>query len=461
MNEENIMHRPFTAEIAAFFKKMDLTLVVVDDDPTGTQTVHDVPVLGHWSEEAFLKEFEEETPMVFVLANTRSLTEKQAVSRARTIGACIKKASEKSRRKFLLVSRSDSTLRGHFPSEVHALAEGAGQANMPIILTPAFFEGGRVTIDDVHYILEDGIRTPVSETPFAKDKSFGYAHADLKLWTEEKSKGAIPAKEVKSLSIAQISAGKNEILAVLTALKPGQVLVLNSANYAHMETFIMALQEAIQQGSRFAFRTGASFVSAFGGIGPKPWIPRQLPNPQHGGLVIVGSYVPKSTRQLEVLLKADGLSEFPISVARIIDSTRPLIKEIDVIVQDLESKIAQGKTPVVYTSRELVSGDTAEESLSIGEKVNTFLVTLLECLSVQPSFIIGKGGITSNDLAVKSLKMKRGMVAGQILPGVPVWELEPDNKFPHTPYVVFPGNVGDDKGLYTVYQKFNEARSRQ
>ncbi len=452
------MHRPFTAEIAAFFKKMDLTLVVVDDDPTGTQTVHDVPVLGHWSEEAFFKEFEEKTPMVFVLANTRSLPEKHAVARARTIGSCIKRASEKSGRKFLVVSRSDSTLRGHFPSEVHALTEGAAQVNMPIILTPAFFEGGRVTIDDVHYILEDRTLTPVSETPFAKDKSFGYAHADLKLWTEEKSKGAIPAKVVKSLSTTQINSGKKVILEVLEGLKPGEVLVLNSANYTQMETFILALQEAIHKGNRFAFRTGASFVSAFGGIGPKPWVPMQLPNPQHGGLVIVGSHVPKSTRQLEELLKAEGLGEVPIRVDRIIDSAHPLINEIDSFVQELERQIKQGKTPVVYTSRELVSGETPEESLSIGEKVNTFLVTLLERLSIQPSFIIGKGGITSNDLAVKSLKMKRGMVAGQILPGVPVWELEPDNKFPHTPYVVFPGNVGDDKGLYTVYQKFNEAR---
>jgi uncharacterized protein YgbK (DUF1537 family) len=459
--EENIMHRPYTAEIAKFFNQMDCTLVVVDDDPTGTQTVHDVPVLGHWSEQAFLKEFEARTNLVFVLANTRSLTEPQAVSRAGTIGECIKKAAEKSGRNFLVVSRSDSTLRGHFPAEVHALTEGAGQSGLPIILTPAFFEGGRVTIDDVHYILENGMRTPVSETPFAKDKSFGYTHADLKLWTEEKSMGSIPAKEVKSLSISQINNGNDEILAVLTSLKPGQVLVLNVANYAQMETFVMALQEAIQKGSRFAFRTGASFVSAFGGIGPKPWVPMKLPHPNHGGIVIVGSYVPKSTRQLEELLKADGLSEFPISVARIIDSVRPLIKEIDSIVQELESNIKQGKTPVVFTSRELVSGDTADESLSIGEKVNDFLVGLLERLSVQPSFIIGKGGITSNDLAVKSLKMKRGMVAGQILPGVPVWELEPDNKFPHTPYVVFPGNVGDDKGLLSAYQLFNESRNRQ
>ncbi len=461
MDESGILHRPYTERIAAFFKQLDFTLVVVDDDPTGTQTVHDVPVLGHWSVDAFLKEFQAKTPMVFVLANTRSLSEAHAVSRAREIGNCIKEASAKTGRKFLIVSRSDSTLRGHFPSEVHALTEGAGQANRPIILTPAFFEGGRVTIDDVHYILEDGKKIPVSETPFAKDKSFGYTQSDLKLWTVEKSKGAINGKHVKSLSIEQINAGTAQIGLELTSLAPGEVLVVNVANYTHMETFIMALQEAIHSGNKFAFRTGASFVSAFGGIGSKPWTPQHLPNPHHGGLVIVGSYVPKSTRQLEALLKAEGLSEFPIPVNRIIDRKAPLINELDEIVIEVENKIKQGKTPVVYTSRELISGNTSEESLTIGEQVNSFLVTLLEHICIQPSFIIGKGGITSNDLAVKSLKMKRGMVAGQILPGVPVWELEPDNKFPRTPYVVFPGNVGDDKGLYTVYQMFHKTRVAQ
>ncbi|WP_114750336.1 four-carbon acid sugar kinase family protein [Pleomorphovibrio marinus] len=459
MDKARLLERPHTAEIAALFKRLDCTLVVVDDDPTGTQTVHDVPVLGHWSEQAFLDEFKVGTPLLFVLANTRSLTQTKAMARAREIGQNIKKASEQIGRKFLTVSRSDSTLRGHFPEEVYALTEGAGQSDLPIILTPAFFEGGRVTMDDTHYILEEDTRIPVAETPFAKDKSFGYSHSNLKMWTEEKTKGKVKASEVKSLSLSQIASGQELIANVLKQLKPGEVLVLNAANYTDMEAFVLALHKVLIEGKRFAFRTGASFVCAFGGIGPKPWVPETLPNPSHGGLVVVGSYVPKSTRQLEELLKAEGLFAVPLSVERIIHDANPLINEIDSFVDQLESKINQGITPVVYTSRELVSGSTSDESLAIGEKVNDFLVTLVERLSVQPSFIIGKGGITSNDLAVKSLKMKRGMVVGQVLAGVPVWELGTENKFPSTPYVVFPGNVGDDKGLYTVYHHFNQTRT--
>lgn len=442
------------------FKQLGRTLVVVDDDPTGTQTVHDVPVLGHWTAEAFEDEFKLETPLFFVLANTRSLPGGKAIARAKEIGQSIKIASEKTGRNFLVVSRSDSTLRGHFPEEVYALTEGAGQPGLPIILTPAFFEGGRVTIDDVHYILEGGNRIPVAETPFAKDKSFGFSHSDLKHWTEEKSKGNIKAKEVKSLSLEQIASGSEKILGTLRELRSGEVMVVNAATYSDMEAFVQALHKALIEGNDYAFRTAASFVSAFAGIGPKPWNPVRLPQPAHGGLVVVGSYVPKSTRQLEELLKADGVIGFPLSVKRIIDESNPLMNALDGIVRKIEKHIKEGNTPVVYTSRELVSGSTPEESLSIGEKVNDFIVALVDRLKLQPSFIIGKGGITSNDLAVKSLKMKRGIVAGQVLPGVPVWELEANNKFPKTPYVVFPGNVGDDEGLLTVYNKLNQTRLR-
>ena len=74
-------------------------------------------------------------------------------------------------------------------------------------------------------------------------------------------------------------------------------------------------------------------------------------------------------------------------------------------------------------------------------------------LEVRPRYLIAKGGITSSDLATKGLGVKRARVLGQILPGVPVWELGPETKFPGLPYVVFPGNVGGPEALQDAVQK--------
>ena len=57
-------------------------------------------------------------------------------------------------------------------------------------------------------------------------------------------------------------------------------------------------------------------------------------------------------------------------------------------------------------------------------------------------FIIA-GGITSSDVGTKALAVKKANVLGQIKPGIPVWQTGEESKFPMTPYVIFPGNVGE------------------
>ena len=39
---------------------------------------------------------------------------------------------------------------------------------------------------------------------------------------------------------------------------------------------------------------------------------------------------------------------------------------------------------------------------------------------------------------------------GQIQPGIPVWKLGPESRFPGLPYIIFPGNVGSDDTLKKV-----------
>ncbi|HEX5913879.1 MAG TPA: nucleotide-binding domain containing protein, partial [Rubrobacter sp.] len=53
----------------------------------------------------------------------------------------------------------------------------------------------------------------------------------------------------------------------------------------------------------------------------------------------------------------------------------------------------------------------------------------------------------------------RAEVAGQMLPGiVSAWILPEGSTYPGLPYVVFPGNVGDEDALVKVIQKLRGAR---
>ena len=99
------------------------SIVVLDDDPTGTQTVYDVPVVTNWALPTIIEAFQRETPLFYVLTNSRSLPRTQAIDLAREAGANILEASRRTGRAFEVISRSDSTLRGHFPAEVDALIE--------------------------------------------------------------------------------------------------------------------------------------------------------------------------------------------------------------------------------------------------------------------------------------------------------------------------------------------------
>ena len=107
---------------------------------------------------------------------------------------------------------------------------------------------------------------------------------------------------------------------------------------------------------------------------------------------------------------------------------------------------------VLATSRELVTSGDAAASLDIGNRVSAALVEIVRRLEVRPRYLIAKGGITSSDLATKGLGVKRALVRGQLLPGVPVWELGPETRFPGLPYIVFPGNVGGPSALTDAVQ---------
>ena len=436
------------------FLKSGKTIVVLDDDPTGTQTCYDVTVLTGWNVELIQEELEKKPSILFILTNSRSLSESDAIKLATEIGRNLKKAGEKSGREMIVISRSDSTLRGHFPAEVDAVASALDTTEAVRVLIPSFLEGGRYTIDDIHYIAEKEELVPVSDTPFARDVVFGYQHADLKKWVEEKTRGRVRASQVSSISIEDIREGGPErVSEKLIACKQGATLIMNAASYRDLEVIAMGLMQAESAGKKLVYRTSATIVPIRAGM-PSG----KIYQPQHavfrvGHLVIVGSHVPKTTSQLSWLLEQGDYKSIEVNVAGILEAEE-VSSKAEAIVQQTDGWIAGGENVVLHTSRRLEVGNNPESSLKINALVSDFLVSLVKGLTVRPKFIVAKGGITSSDLATKGLSAQKALILGQVIPGVPVWQMDEKSKFPGIIYVVFPGNVGDEQALLEVCKKF-------
>lgn len=428
--------------------KLHQTIVVLDDDPTGTQTVQGVAVITEWTTEHIQTEFEAGTDIFYILTNSRSLPADEADAIAEEIGTNLNLASKQTARDFLVISRSDSTLRGHYPNEVDALASAIDHEDAINFLIPAFFEGGRYTINDVHYIKENNELIPVSETPFAADKTFGFRHANLKNYIEEKSNGKTKAAEVQSLSIHDLRTLSPEKVGLkISALPAGAKCVVNAASYRDLQVFALGM---LLSERKVVLRSAASIVPVLAGIDKKPLLGTEYFQKAgaHGILVIAGSYVPKTSAQLEALRESPGIHWIEIDIATAVNDGPAMAEKIAV---KAESLISSGKDVVIYTERKLVADRDPEKSLAIGQKVSSCIISIVQKLKVRPHCILAKGGITSSDIATKGLGVKRAMVEGQVAAGVPIWKLGKEAKFPGLNYIVFPGNVGDDNTLKEVF----------
>lgn len=435
------------------FERSGKTVVVLDDDPTGTQTCYDVVVVTSWEVALLADELKKKPSILFVLTNSRSVSQREAVRMAAEIGRNLLEAVRISGRDIVVISRSDSTLRGHFPAEVEAVATALGMSGAVTVLVPAFIEGGRFTIDDVHYILEQQELVPVADTPFARDTVFGYTHSNLREWVEEKTRGAVKASEVASISLKDIRLrGPEAVAEMLTACSPGQVCIANACSYKDLEVLVMGLLLAAKRGRKFIYRTSATFVSIRAGIAPgKIYTPRNGETlSRNGSLTVVGSYVPKTTRQLEYLLARRTHHSIEVDVPELLRSTDTTAYR-NLITGQATDLLLGGYDVIIHTSRRLETGKDPESTLLIHRAVSNFLVSVVKELQVRPSFIIAKGGITSSDLATQALSAARAMILGQAIAGVPVWKLDAQSKFPGLIFVVFPGNVGDEKAMAEVW----------
>lgn len=436
-------------------------VVVLDDDPTGTQTVHSVSVLTQWSIPALRDALAGDGPVFYILTNSRSVSAERAAAMNREIARNLAQAARDVQRDFVAVSRSDSTLRGHYPIEVDALAETlaheCGYCFDGHIVIPFFLEGGRYTIGDVHWVQEGERLIPAAQTEYARDATFGYSHSNLCEWIEEKTGGHYRADEVQSVSLETIrSGGPARVAEILAATREGKPIIVNAASDGDMEVFVAGLLRAEALGKRFLFRTAASFVRARGGIDKRDLLrATELYTGRsggRGGLVVVGSYIQKTTDQLHALMELGEVVSIALNVARVLNpATRA--EEIARAVDTMNAGIGMGRTVLVYTSRELIGGATKEQALDIGQYVSEALIETVRSLADAPRYIVAKGGITSSDIATRALDVVQARVLGQIAPGVPVWRLGDESRFPGIPYVVFPGNVGTRDTLAQVVKE--------
>ncbi|WP_406712379.1 four-carbon acid sugar kinase family protein [Trueperella pyogenes] len=441
--------------------------IVLDDDPTGTQSVAQLPVLTAWQPEDFRWAFATGAPAIYVMTNSRSLSPADAERVNREVVTSALAAAGKLPLAF--ISRSDSTLRGHFPLEPLTIADEITKAGKPpidgIILVPAFGDAGRITVAGMHYAgnEREGF-VPVGESEFARDATFGYTASELASWVEEKSSGVISRDDVLTISLTQLRQDHDQVVGILSSATNMQVIVPDIVQEEDLRLLALALIKAEAAGANFVYRVGPPFPRAR--IGQDIHDPvtldeirvsrgkRQL---SLGGLIVVGSHVDLTTQQLNHLCASQSPVELELDAARVTDpDTR------DAHVENLSTQAAQALNSgnvVISTSRIVITGADGKDSLAISRHISQALVEVVQrILAINPPrFVVAKGGITSSDVAAKGLGFRHATVVGPMLPGiVSLWSGQ-DGPAAGIPYVVFAGNVGQADSLAAVVAKLSQA----
>lgn len=441
-------------------KKLNRKIVVLDDDPTGVQTVHDISIYTDWEKNTIEDGFNEENSMFFILTNSRGFTSEKTAQVHKVIARNIASVSQETGKDFIVISRSDSTLRGHYPLETKVLAEeietAAGKKFDGEIIFPFFKEGGRFTINNIHYVKEGYFLVPAGQTEFAKDKTFGFRSSDLTEWCEEKTQGEFKAEDVTCITLDSLrNIEVDKITKQLLVVKNFNKVVVNAVDYIDAKVFAIAFANVVLAGKEFILRSAAAITKVLGGVPDKKLLVRQdlvEKGNTNGGIIIIGSHVNKTTMQMEELKKCRYPIEFIEFNQHLVLEEGGLDREVKRVISIVEDKIKRGKTVAVYTRRDRFDLPTRdkEKQLMVSVQISDAVTSIIGKLNVRPNFIIAKGGITSSDVGTKALRVKKANVMGQIKPGIPVWMTGEESKFPHMPYIIFPGNVGDNGTLKEI-----------
>jgi uncharacterized protein YgbK (DUF1537 family) len=464
-------------QIAELLRKHNIRIVVLDDDPTGIQTVHGNYLLTNWEAENLAAALDDSVPFFYVLTNTRALAAGDAERVVSEVVNAVLDANRAFGYKLVFISRGDSTLRGHFPLEPEVMRREIVKRGIPVplptVFTPVLFEAGRYTIDGVHVMKDDAgvLLIPVAQTEFARDNVFGYTRSDLVGYIQEKSFGPIDANKILDFgqndtndilyfSLDELRKFKTFELEKNIEKSTAKYIVFDALDYGDLQKFGYALLRVVARTEGYAvLRTSSSMPKALSGIADQPTLIGRMLGDRFSvehrgepknGLFVVGSHVKKTTAQLAWLLEAPGVAGVEIDIRRTLDDPAALLEETEQALLDIHRR---GETPVVYTSRQELRLDDAAERQRVGQRISDFLVAVVRNLRFQPDWLVAKGGITSHDILTRGLGIERARVLGRVMPGVPTLVMGPENRFPKMPYIIFPGNVGGADALKDLFFK--------
>ena len=442
-----------------------MKIVVIDDDPTGSQTVKKCLLLLKWDYSTLVKGFKDGSKLFFILANTRSLSEHDAKLRIEEICHNLKKVVASKAYKneeIIFISRGDSTLRGHNFLEPNIVNKCLGPFDATFHI-PAFIEGKRLTINGYHFV----DKVPIDKTIFAKDKIFGYETSNIKNLLLQKSKSQIKFDDIQNLKLSDFEIldidENNIIFNRLKNLKNNTHVIVDVENYSQLKKFSLVINKLIKQ-KKFLFRTAASFISSISQIKSEPQeqiyfsslIRKNKENRFLPGLLIVGSYVELSTLQLEILFQKSDCARIQLDVFEFFEiiSSKKNQKRLDLFknkfLLEIRSNLKKGKTPVLFTSRKFISLDNSEQ-FDFYNSLAQFIAEIVAEVKYEIGYLISKGGITTNLILTNGFNLDYVYLEGQIETGISLvtCKMKIDSKLP---VVTFPGNIGTKDSLFNVWK---------
>ena len=456
-----------------------MKVVVFDDDPTGSQTVHGCPLLLTSDTLSLHQGLAHASPLLFVLANTRALEPAAARARVRSIcrnlAAALTQIAAQDQAlaarltPLVLVSRGDSTLRGHFPLELEVIEAALPQLPAPWdqpvdarFLVPAFLPGGRTTVGGVHLLHGE----PVHTSAFAQDRLFGYDTSDLAAYITAKSAGRVCTASVERLSLHALEGDPQALESHLAALAVGTWVVVDAEQPRHLQALAAAVRALMAPSAarrwgrprRFLFQSAASLLNALVELGEPPLAGAALAALRRTGpagqplpaLVLVGSHVPLADAQLAHLLETVpdcALVEIDVAkLARVLEgpAAPELIASLEAAwLARLRALLVAGLTPVLASSRGEVSCASTAERRRLGLALAALMARLTAAVAPELGVVISKGGITSHTLLETGLGCRAVALQGQLLPGLSLVLTGPEALVPALAVLTFPGNLGE------------------
>lgn len=412
--------------------------VVLDDDPTGTQSASGVTVLFETDADLLTAELRD-ADSVYVQTNSRALLEEDAVALVHRIKADAVTAARRLGEPVRFVLRGDSTLRGHVFAESDVFMED----DSVMLFVPAFPDGGRTTRDGVHYVRIGDEDLPASETEYADDPVFGFKSGALVDYVAEKSGRAGIA-----VPLAKVRAG--ELGQALADAPAGSVLLPDVVDSEDVSAVARAVDMATAAGRHVVIRSASPLAAELAGVSSKGLLPTPLIDEAGRVLLVCGSHTHGASAQLAPVEETWG-TPVVIDTASALDS--PSAAGYDTAEK---ARQAFAGKPVMIMATERTRR-AEHNTLLHGERVMTALTTAVESVLPEVSAVVAKGGITSAEVARTGIGASSARVLGQVLPGVSVWRMAArDGR--DLIYVVVPGNVGGPDTLTRVLDALDVPR---